>query len=95
MGTSVEEGAIESGNQYQIEVLLANIINHLESRIANKFEANISDWEKRCAHLNQEVTFRSGNQKVKGRFNRLSSTGQAIIITDSAKIKYDSGEIIL
>ncbi len=87
---------IERGEQYQLEVLLANILKHLEYRINSKeTKSQLLDWVKRCAHLNQEVTFHSGNQKVKGRFNRLSSIGQAIITIDGNEIKYDSGEVIL
>ena len=85
----------ESGKLYQLEILLANILNYLEHRINIKdTNSQLLDWEKRCAHLNQTVTFHSGNQKVKGRFSGLSSTGQAIITIDGNKIKYDSGEIV-
>ena len=86
---------IESEKQYQLEILLANILNHLEHRINIKdTNSQLSDWEKRCAHLNQLVTFHSGNQKVKGRFSGLSSTGQAIITINNEEVTFDSGEIV-
>ncbi len=87
---------IESGTQYQLEVVLANILNHLEHRIKNdETNSQLLDWEKHCAHLNQEVTFRNGNDIVEGVFNGLSSIGQAIITINGNKIKYDGGEVIL
>ena len=87
---------IESGKQYQSEVILANILNHLEHRIQNQNESHLQilDWEKRCAHLNQKVTFHSGNEIVNGLFKGLSSTGQAIITIKNKEIKFDSGEIV-
>lgn len=86
---------IESGKQYQLEILLANILNHLERRIKNKdTNSQLSDWKKRCAHLNQKVTFRSGNKIVTGIFKGLSSTGQAIISINNKEVKFDSGEIV-
>ncbi len=86
---------IENGKQYQIELLLTNILNHLEHRIKNK-ETNLQllDWEKRCAHLNQTVTFRSGNENVTGVFIGLSSSGQAIIVINNKEVIFDSGEIV-
>jgi len=86
---------IASGKQFQLEVLLANILNHLEHRIKSKeTKLQLLDWDKRCAHLNQEVTFRFGNDTVNGIFKGLSSFGQAIIRINNKKVKFDSGEII-
>lgn len=85
---------IESGREYQLEILLANILNHLEHRVQNRDEAQLIDWEKRCAHLNQKVTFRSGNEIVTGIFKGLSSTGQAMISINNKEVKFDSGEIV-
>lgn len=84
----------ESGSQFQLEILLANILNHLEHRVQNRDEAQLIDWEKRCAHLNQKVTFRSGNEIVTGIFKGLSSTGQAMISINNKEVKFDSGEIV-
>ena len=87
---------IESGKQYQLEVLLAKILNHLEHRIKNKeTKSHLSDWEKRCAHLNQTVTFHSGNKTITGGFKGLTKIGQAIISEDGKEVIFDSGEIIL
>lgn len=86
---------IESGKQYQLEILLANILNHLEQRIKCKeTKSQLLDWEQRCAHLGQKVNFYSGNQKVKGRFIGLSSAGQAVIVIDNEEVVFNSGEII-
>lgn len=87
---------IESGKQYQLEILLANILNHLELRIQDKesVQLQLSNWEKRCAHLSQKVTFHSGNAIVTGIFKGLSSTGQAIITINNKELKFDSGEIV-
>lgn len=85
---------IESGIQYQLELLLANILNHLEHRIQNKDEAQLTAWEKRCAHLNQKVTFHSSNETVTGVFKGLTSSGQAVISKDGKELIFDSGEIV-
>lgn len=85
---------IESEKQYKLEKLLANILNNLEHRVQHRDEAQLIDWEKRCAHLNQKVTFRSGNKIVTGIFKGLSSIGQAIISINNKEVKFDSGEIV-
>lgn len=86
---------IESGKQFQLEILLANILNHLEHRIQNKeAAAQLIDWEKRCAHLNQKVTFRSGNEIVNGVFKGLTLKGEAKILIDGKEINFNSGEIV-
>jgi BirA family biotin operon repressor/biotin-[acetyl-CoA-carboxylase] ligase len=86
---------IENGKQYQLEILLAKFLNHLEHRIKNK-ETNLQllDWEKRCAHLNQKVTFHSGNENVTGVFKGLSSNGQAVITINNEEVIFDSAEIV-
>ena len=86
---------IESGTQYQLEILLANILNHLEHRIQNKeAAAQLIDWEKRCAHLNQKVTFNSGNEIVNGVFKGLTPKGEAKILIDGKENIFPSGEIV-
>ena len=86
---------IESGKQYQLEILLANILNHFEHRISNKeTNSQLSDWQKRCAHINQKVTFHSGNKTINGIFKGLRSTGQAILIVNNEEVILNSGEII-
>ena len=85
---------IESGRQYQLEVLLANILNRLEYRIQDKDETQLIVWEKRCAHLNQKVTFRSGNENVTGVFKCLSSIGQAVVTINNEEVTFDSAEIV-
>ncbi|MEE8478489.1 MAG: biotin--[acetyl-CoA-carboxylase] ligase [Candidatus Neomarinimicrobiota bacterium] len=87
---------IENGIQYQLEILLANILNHLEHRIKNQNETylQIVDWEKYCAHLGQKVTFHTGNEIVTGIFKGLTETGQAIITINNKEVNFDSGEII-
>lgn len=85
---------IESEKQYKLEKLLANILNNLEHRVQHRDEAQLIDWEERCAHLNQKVTFNSGNEIVTGIFKGLSSTGQAMISINNKEVKFDSGEIV-
>ena len=87
---------IKSGKQYQSEVILANILNHLEHRIQNidNAQSQLIAWKKRCAHLSQKVTFHSGNEIVKGVFKGLSSIGQALITINNKEVKFDNGEIV-
>jgi len=86
---------IESGKQYQLEVLLANILNHLEQNFKNKkTKSQLLDWEQRSAHLGQKVIFHTGNETITGIFKGLSSAGQAIITIDNEDVTFESGEII-
>ena len=84
---------IDSGKELQLEALLANIINKLENRIQN-IDKTLTDWKKHCSHLNQEVTFNTGNKIINGIFKGLSPAGQAIITINNKEVKFDSGEII-
>lgn len=87
---------IESGKQYQLEILLANILNHLEHRIQSQDETHsqLIAWEERCAHFNQKVTFHSGNEIVNGIFKGLTPKGEAIILIDGKENIFQSGEIV-
>ena len=85
---------IENGKRYQLEILLANILNQLEHRIQDKNNIQLSDWGKRCAHLNQRVTFHSDNETISGVFKGLTSSGQAIIVINNEEVIFNSGEII-
>ncbi len=87
---------IEKGEQFHIELLVAGILAHLEHRIQNinAVQSQLLDWEERCAHLNQKVTFRNGNENIAGIFRGLTETGQAIISINDNDVKFDSGEII-
>ena len=85
---------IENGKRYQLEILLANILNQLEHRIQDKNNIQLSDWGKRCAHLNQRVAFHSGNETVTGVFKGLTSSGQPIIVINNEEVIFNSGEII-
>lgn len=87
---------IEDGKQYQLEIILTNILDHLEFRIQNidATHLQLKDWEERCAHLNQKVTFNSGNKIVTGIFKGLTKIGQAIISINNKEVKFDSGEIV-
>ena len=85
---------IESGKQYQLELLLANILNHIEHRIQDKDDTQLIDWEKRCAHLNQKVTFHSGNEIVTGVFIGLTPKGEAIVLIDGKENIFPSGEVV-
>ena len=86
---------IESGIQYQLEILLTNILSHLEHRINSRnSNSQLTDWENSCAHLKQKVSFRSGNEIINGVFKGLSSTGQAIVAINNEEVIFNSGEII-
>ncbi len=86
---------IESGTTFQREKLLANILNHLENRLQNTDNINpqLKEWEMRCAHLNQAVTFHSDNNFIHGIFKGLSPTGQAKMLIDDKNVYFDSGEL--
>ncbi len=87
---------IESGTQHQLEILLANILNHLEHRIQSQDnpQSQLIDWEERCAHFNQKVTFNSGNEIVNGVFKGLTPKGEAKILIDGKENIFPRGEVV-
>jgi len=86
----------ENGQLNKIEIVLANILNIFEQRLnnINHFENQITDWEKNCAHLNSEVSFKYDNNIINGIFNGLTTKGQAILSFDEKEKIFNSGIII-
>lgn len=87
---------IEGGKQYQLELVLADILNHLEKRInqIDDFDKYLKDWTTHCSHLNQKIRFHSADKIISGVFSGLTATAQAIIIIDKKEEYFDSGIII-
>ena len=85
----------DNGAVVPVEILLTNILSHLEHRINSRnTNSQLKDWENSCAHLKQKVSFRSGNEIINGVFKGLSSTGQAIVAINNEEVIFNSGEII-
>lgn len=86
----------ESGKQYKLEIVLADILNKFEYRMStiDDFENQIIDWEMSSPHLNKEVSFNYNNQIISGIFKGLTLDGEAILAVDGKEKTYNSGIII-
>jgi BirA family biotin operon repressor/biotin-[acetyl-CoA-carboxylase] ligase len=87
---------IESNQGNRIEIVLANILNKFEHRMNTKedFDSQIIEWNRNCAHLNQEISFKYYNKIINGIFKGLTPEGCAILSIDGNEKIYNSGEII-
>ena len=84
-----------SGGTIQRERLLADIINGLES-LLGPFSKDIgARWMALCAHVDQAVTFRSGDATVEGIFEGLDDTGHALINSGNGAVAFSAGDLAL
>ena len=87
----------KSGELYQRERILAEILNQMEP-IIDEFPKNIdfvrNNWESSCCHINKEIEFYQGSKKMKGEFKGLGETGSAILNIDGSDIEVINQEII-
>ena len=87
----------KSGELYQRERILAEILNQMEP-IIDEFPKNIdfvrNNWESSCCHINKEIEFHQGSKKMKGEFKGLGETGSAILNIDGSDIEVINQEII-
>ena len=87
----------KSGELYQREIILAEILNQMEP-IIDEFPKNIdfvrNNWESSCCHINKEIEFYQGSKKMKGEFKGLGETGSAILNIDGTDIEVINQEII-
>ena len=77
------------------EYLLAEILNILEKLINQPKEIIIKRWQELCSHINKEVYFSYGRNKLNGTFLGLSNKGKARMKIDSKIITFNSGAIQL
>ena len=77
------------------EYLLAEILNMLEKLINRPKEIIIKRWQELCSHINKEVYFSYGRNKLNGTFLGLSNKGKARMKIDSKIITFNSGAIQL
>ena len=87
---------IASSKHYQLEQILVKILINLENRIS-QIENNkeqIEDWMRYCSHLNQKVSFHTGNKIISGYLKGLTNNAQAILLIDDIEQNFDSGVIV-
>jgi BirA family biotin operon repressor/biotin-[acetyl-CoA-carboxylase] ligase len=84
---------IETDNKYSIEQICAGILNRLEYWLGkiNSPHIIISAWESFCSHMNENVTFHSGDDIVKGLFVGLTKQGEAMLESDGERTTFNSG----
>ncbi|MCH7859759.1 MAG: biotin--[acetyl-CoA-carboxylase] ligase [Candidatus Marinimicrobia bacterium] len=63
----------------QRELLLARLLNRLETLTTGDLPSVTALWQDRCAHLGQGVRFHDGEEWVEGQFRGLTSDGQGEI----------------
>jgi len=90
---------IESSSSIQRELVLANILNHLEL-LYKKLKENrepgtlIKFWTERCNHVNKTVKFEADNETKEGIFVGINNDGAAIINCKGKETIYSSGDIL-
>ena len=86
----------KSGELYQRERILAEILNQMEP-IIDEFPKNIdfvrNNWESACYHMNKKIEFHQGSKIVKGEFKGLGETGSAILDIKGSKSEIINQEI--
>ena len=86
---------IEKGSPIQREPLLAFILNSFES-LYNQSQTNwIDQWNFHCVHLNSDITFHHGPEKIQGVFTGIDEIGQAQIKINGSLKSFPSGIIEL
>ncbi len=91
---------MEKSSSTQRELVLANILNHLEPLYNSLKESEDSTqlssmWTDHCNHLNKTVKFEAENESLSGEFMGINEDGAAIIITNGIEKIYASGDIHL
>ena len=91
---------MEKSSSTQRELVLANILNHLEPIYNSLKESEDSTqfsslWTDHCNHLHKAVKFEAENESLSGEFMGINADGAAIIITNGIEKIYESGDIHL
>ena len=91
---------MEKSSSTQRELVLANILNHLEPIYNSLKESEDSThlkamWTDHSNHLHKTVKFEAENESLSGEFMGINADGAAIIITNGIEKFYASGDIHL
>ena len=89
---------MEKSSSTQRELVLANILNHLEPIYNSLKESEDSThltamWTDHSNHLHKKVKFEAENESLSGEFMGINADGAAIIITNGIEKIYASGDI--
>ena len=91
---------IETGRSIQRELVLATILNQLES-VYTSFRTDrdlsiISEkWTDYCHHVDKTITFKENEHKKTGIFVGINERGEAVISIDGKEYIFNSGDIHL
>jgi len=91
---------VETSSTIQRELILANILNHLELLYKKLIENDpigslLNNWTAHCNHIGKTIKFEAGNKILEGKFIGVNNDGRAIIRFNGKENVYTSGEIHL
>ena len=86
---------IFSDENYNRELILAEILNEFEGLYKYEWEDIISNWQKYCIHENRPVSFHTEEGKYEGIFQGIASTGHAEIMIKGKTQTFPGGLVIL
>ena len=86
---------IYSGENYNRELILSEILNEFEQLYSNEWEGIIPNWYKYCIHEDSQVSFHTEEGKFEGIFHGISSNGHAEIIINGKTQTFPAGLVRL
>ena len=87
--------AIDSGEEYNRELILASILNEFENLYLHRWHEIIDLWQKYCIHENDEVTFHCDDEFHRGIFQGITETGHAMIQINGKTETFPAGMVSL
>ena len=87
--------AMHSGKQYNIELILAAILNEFEQLYLQQWDTIIPIWKEYCIHQDSEITFHTEKGLHQGVFQGISSYGHAKIQINGKTQSFPAGMIML
>ena len=86
---------IESGEEFNRELILSSILNEFENLYLNFWYDIIPLWQEYCIHENDDITFHSNEKIHQGTFRGITETGHAMIQINGKTETFPAGMVIL
>ena len=86
---------IDSGKEYNLELILSSILNEFENLYLYNWHNFISIWKTYCIHQNNKVTFHNNNKYIQGTFLGITELGYAKIQLNKKTEIFSSGMVSL
>ena len=86
---------IYSGKEFNLSLILSNILNEFEKLYYSDWTQIIPLWEKYCIHKNKSVLFHDNEKKIEGNFLGITNLGYAKIQINETTKTFPSGMLML